>query len=116
MTSGTATLETALWDIPQVVIYRSNSPLSVLIAKKVIKVKFISLVNLIAGREVVRELIQESLTREHLNEEMHKLLNDTTYRDRIYTNYTEIRNILGNEPVSDKTANLMLAYLNEKKD
>ena len=111
VTSGTATLETALWDIPQVVIYRSNSALSVIIAKMVIKVKFISLVNLIAGREVVRELIQENLTREHLNDEMHKLLNDTTYRDRIYTNYTEIRNILGNEPVSDKAANLMIKYL-----
>jgi lipid-A-disaccharide synthase len=111
VTSGTATLETALWDIPQVVIYRSNSALSVIIAKKVIKVKFISLVNLIAGREVVRELIQENLTREHLNDEIYKLLSDTSYRDRIYTNYSEIRNILGNEPVSDKAADLMIKYL-----
>ena len=109
--SGTATLETALWDIPQVVIYRSNSPITVLIVRMVIKVKFISLVNLIAGREVVRELIQENLTREYLNEEMHKLINDSTYRDRIYTNYAEVRNILGNEPVSDKAADLMIKYL-----
>lgn len=114
VTSGTATLETALWDIPQVVIYRSNSALSVFIAKKVIKVKFISLVNLIAGREVVRELVQESLTREHLNDEMRKLLDDTVYRDRIYNDYAEVRNILGNEPVSDKVADLMIKYLKKK--
>jgi len=114
VTSGTATLETALWDIPQVVIYRSNSPITVLIVKMVIKVKFISLVNLIAGREVVRELIQEKLTREHLNDEMLKLLDDTTYRDRIYNDYAEIRNILGNEPVSDKAADLMIKYLKNK--
>jgi lipid-A-disaccharide synthase len=114
VTSGTATLETALWDIPQVVIYRSNSALSVFIAKKVIKVKFISLVNLIAGREVVRELIQENLTREHLNDEMRKLLDDTVYRDRIYKDYAEVRNILGNEPVSDKAADLMIKYLKKK--
>ena len=114
VTSGTATLETALWDIPQVVIYRSNSPVTVLIVKMVIKVKFISLVNLIAGREVVRELIQEKLTREHLNDEMLKLLDDTTYRDRIYNDYAEIRNILGNEPVSDKAADLMIKYLKNK--
>jgi len=96
------------------VIYRSNSPVTVLIVKMVIKVKFISLVNLIAGREVVRELIQEKLTREHLNDEMLKLLDDTTYRDRIYNDYAEIRNILGNEPVSDKAADLMIKYLKNK--
>jgi len=114
VTSGTATLETALWDIPQVVIYRSNSPITVFIARKVIKVKFISLVNLIAGREVVRELIQKNLTRELLNDEMRKLLDDGIYRDRIYTDYAEVRNILGNEPVSDKAADLMIKYLKNK--
>jgi lipid-A-disaccharide synthase len=111
VTSGTATLETALWDVPQVVIYRSNSHISAFIARLVIKVKFISLVNLIAGREVVKEFIQRDLTPENLNSEFDRLYNDTIYRNRIHADYTEIRNILGNEPVSDKAAEYMYNYL-----
>lgn len=111
VTSGTATLETALWDIPQVVIYRTNSPVSMFIARRVIKVKFISLVNLIAGREVVRELIQENLTPEHLHTEVERLYSNEDYRKRILTDYTGIRNILGNETASDKAAALMFGYL-----
>jgi len=111
VTSGTATLETALWEVPQVVIYRSNSPITVLIARMVIKVKFISLVNLIAGREVVRELIQKNLTQEHLHAEVDRLYTDEAYRNRILSDYAEVRNILGNEPVSEKAAVLMMKYL-----
>jgi len=113
VTSGTATLETALWDIPQVVIYRSNSRLSVLIGRMVIKVNFISLVNLIAGREVVKELIQENLTQEHLNMEVNRLLNNENYRNRIMIDYSEIKNLLGSEIVSDKAADLMHKYLKD---
>lgn len=115
VTSGTATLETALWDIPQVVIYRSNSRISVFIGRMVIKVKFISLVNLIAGREVVRELIQKNLTKEHLYDEVNRLVNDETYRKRILIDYAEINNLLGNEPVSDKAADLMYGYLHDTR-
>jgi lipid-A-disaccharide synthase len=113
VTSGTATLETALWDIPQVVVYRSNSRLSMFIGRMLIKIKFISLVNLIAGREVVKELIQKDLSREHLNAEVNRLLNDETYRNRILTDYAEINNLLGNEPVSEKAADLMFNYLKD---
>jgi lipid-A-disaccharide synthase len=113
VTSGTATLETALWDIPQVVIYRSNSRISVYIARLVVKIKFISLVNLIAGREVVKELIQEHLTPEHLYTEADRLFNDETYRNRILNDYAEVRNLLGHEQVSDKTAELMHTYLKD---
>jgi lipid-A-disaccharide synthase len=111
VTSGTATLETALWDVPQVVIYRTNSRISMFIGKLVIKIKFISLVNLIAGREVVKELIQENLTHENLNAEVIRLNNDETYRKRILSDYAEIRNLLGSDPVSDKVADLMYRYL-----
>lgn len=111
VTSGTATLETTLWDVPQVVIYRSSSWLSVTIARLVIKVKFISLVNLIAGREVVRELIQKNLNPDHLHTELDRLIHDDAYRKRIHTDYAEIRNVLGTDPASDKAAVLMLKYL-----
>jgi lipid-A-disaccharide synthase len=111
VTSGTATLETALWDIPQVVVYRSNSHISMFIARMVIKIKFISLVNLIAGREVVKELIQKNLTREHLHSEVNRLINDEVYRQRILSDYAVVRNILGNEPASEKAAELMYNYL-----
>jgi len=111
VTSGTATLETALWDIPQVVIYKSYSRINVWIGRMVIKVKFISLVNLIAGREVVRELIQSDLIPANLNAEVDKLIHNEDYRNRIFYDYAEIRNLLGREPVSEKAAALMMKYL-----
>lgn len=88
VTSGTATLETALWKIPQVVVYKTSS-ISYTIAKRLIKVPFISLVNLIAGREVVKELIQQELNVKSLSDELKRLL-DTTYRDKIIDGYNEI--------------------------
>lgn len=111
VTSGTATLETALWGVPQVVVYRSSSLISFFIARLVVRVKFISLVNLIAGREVVKELIQANLTLENLKNEMDQLLYNQEVRKRILMDYSEIRNILGNDPVSGRAADLMIHYL-----
>src|SRR5690606_21015918 len=73
VTSGTATLETALFEVPEVVCYK-GSRFSYLIAKKLIKVKYISLVNLIMDREVVKELIQDELSEENLKSELRKIL------------------------------------------
>lgn len=112
VTSGTATLETCLWKVPQVVVYKSNW-ISMTIAKMVIKVKFISLVNLIAEKEVVKELIQEKLTPESLHEEMVEILENQRYRNQILDSYEEISTILGKNPVSDKAATLMVDYLKD---
>ncbi len=111
ITSGTATLETALWNVPQVVVYRSTSRISVWIARRVIQVKYISLVNLIARDKIVEELIQDNLTEDNLNREFTTIWEDQNERNRIFTAYKEIKNILGKEPVSDKAARLMYDYL-----
>ena len=82
-----------------------------MIGRMLIKVKFISLVNLIAGREVNRELIQSDLIPDNLNAEVDRLIHDEDYRKRIFNDYAEIRNLLGREPASEKAAALMMKYL-----
>ena len=109
VTSGTATLETALFKIPQVVCYKAN-PISYRIAKAVIKVKFISLVNLIANKELVKELIQNELNSIQLKKELAKLL-EPTYRKQLLTDYIELQEKLGGLGASKRTAELMLQYL-----
>ncbi len=86
VTSGTATLETALFGVPQAVCYRGN-PISFWLAKKLVKVPYISLVNLIMGREVVKELIQTGMNEKTLEAELRKLLEDDAYRDRMEEDY-----------------------------
>ena len=113
ITSGTATLETALWNVPQVVVYKAGSRISFMIARMVIKVKFISLVNLIAGREVVQELIQENLTPVKLANALSILLHDRDVRERMFLDYKEIRDLLGDEPASGRAAKLMIQYLKQ---
>ena len=75
VTSGTATLETALFEVPEAVCYR-GSRISVWIARQLVKVKYISLVNLIMDQETVRELIQADFNKATLKEELHRLLHD----------------------------------------
>lgn len=111
VTSGTATLETALFKIPEVVCYKS-SRFSYEIAKRLVKVKYISLVNLIMDREVVRELIQGDCNSEGIQEELSKLLNDQTYRSALMKNYDELETILGGGGASDKVAESVLLELN----
>jgi lipid-A-disaccharide synthase len=113
ITSGTATLETALWNVPQVVVYKAASRISFMIARMVIKVRFISLVNLIAGREVVKELIQEDLTTGNLVNALNVLLHDRDVREKMFREYKEIRNLLGDEPASGRAAKLMIQYLKQ---
>lgn len=110
VTSGTATLETALFGVPQIVCYRT-SLVTYAIGKMVIKVPFISLVNLIVGREVVKELIQGQFTSRNLVDELKKLLNDSQYQAQMQTGYAELREKLGTHQAAKKAAQLMVNYL-----
>lgn len=93
VTSGTATLETALFDVPEVVCYKGNK-ISYLIAKRLIKIKYICLVNLIMDKEVVKELIQDNLTVENLVTELNKLLYDDDKKGQLQKDYRELRELL----------------------
>lgn len=108
--SGTATLETALFHVPQMVLYKGN-PLSIAIARAVIKIRFISLVNLIMDREIVKELIQQDCTPEKVGQELERLLNDQTYRQTMLDNYDLLDEKMGEAGASAKTADLMIGYL-----
>ena len=106
VTSGTATLETALFEVPEVVCYKGNS-ISYQIAKKMVKIKFISLVNLVMDREVVKELIQEKLTPSNLVTELNKLLNPIT-RDTLIEDYKNLKLKLGGKGASLKAAEIII--------
>lgn len=93
VTSGTATLETALFAVPEVVCYKGSS-ISYQIAKRLIKVKYISLVNLIMDRPVVTELIQDDLTVQNLQKELNALLTDHAKIERLKKDYAELRSLL----------------------
>lgn len=86
VTSGTATLETALFNVPQIVCYKAGS-ISYQIARRLVKLKFISLVNLIMNKEVVKELIQQDLTAENVSKELDDILYDPVKRERIQFDY-----------------------------
>lgn len=106
VTSGTATLETALFGVPEVVCY-TGSALSFAIAKRIVKVPFISLVNLIMEREVVRELIQGDMASGAISDELGRLLNDTAYRQRMVFDLALLKEKLGGEGASDLAARLL---------
>ena len=110
VTSGTATLETALFRVPQVCVYRT-SWFNYQIAKIAIKVPFISLVNLIAAKEVIRELIQDEATVEMISIELKRLVDDSAYRTRMLNEYNKLYTMLDTGSASDNTARLMLKYL-----
>lgn len=112
VTSGTATLETALFRVPEVVCYR-GSALSFWIARRIVNVPYISLVNLIMGREVVTELIQHLLTRESLTRELNRLL-DPGVREKMRSEFNELAEGLGGSGASGRTASLMIQYLKDK--
>jgi lipid-A-disaccharide synthase len=106
VTSGTATLETALFKVPQVVCYK-GSTISYQIAKRIITLKFISLVNLIMDKEVVTELIQNDFTKEKLTKELDRILDDS-HREELFLQYYELEQILGGKGASEKTAKLIV--------
>lgn len=93
VTSGTATLETALFGVPEIVCYKGSN-ISYQIAKRLIKVKYISLVNLIMDKLVVKELIQNELTSENLRDELQLLLTNETKQQQIKNDYEQLKDIL----------------------
>ena len=111
VTSGTATLETALFGVPEVVCYKGSS-ISYQIGKRLVKVKYISLVNLIMDKLVVKELIQHNLTVENLKQELHELLTNGERINAIKKDYAELKQLLskgGN--ASAKAANSIINFL-----
>ncbi len=107
VTSGTATLETALFNVPQVVIYKT-SPFTyyfgqILVLLKIIHVKFFSLVNIILEKEAVKELLQFRLS-ENIKKELDMILEDNKYRDEMLKNYTELKHSIGKPGVSQRVA------------
>lgn len=107
VTSGTATLETALLNIPEVVCYKA-SPISYAIAKRLVKIKFISLVNLIMDREVVRELIQHECNATQIREELELILKGGAKRENMLADYEKMRQNLGGGGASEKVAQSLL--------
>lgn len=110
VTSGTATLETALLNVPQVVLYKAN-PFTVALARKLIRVNYISLVNLIAGKEVVKELIQQDCTPERIRTELSRLLYNTDYRKTMLDHYRDLQEQVGPAGASERAAVKMMNYL-----
>lgn len=110
VTSGTATLETALLRIPQVVLYKGNA-LSIGIARLLVKIRFISLVNLIMDDEVVKELIQEDCNPDKVSKELDDLLHDPLYRTRMLINYDELALKMGEAGASGRAAASMYSFL-----
>lgn len=110
VTSGTATLETALFDVPQVVCY-TTSLISYWIGRAVIKVPYISLVNLIADKPLVTELIQNDLTGRNIIAELKKILFDKAFINKQKEGYQQIREKLGEANSGAKAAELMVKYL-----
>lgn len=110
VTSGTATLETALFKVPEVVCYK-GSWISYQIAKRIITLKYISLVNLILDKEVVTELIQDECTTQRIKEELTTILEDS-HRKKLVAQYDQLEQKLGGKGASQKTAQLIVADLN----
>lgn len=113
VTSGTATLETALFYVPEVVCYKGNK-ISYLIAKNLIKVKYISLVNLIMDKPVVKELIQNDLTPENVEAELKQLLTNHKVQRQLLDDYEDLRYKLGNAGASNNAATVIFDDLNKK--
>lgn len=111
VTSGTATLETALFGVPEVVCY-TGSRLSYYIARKLIKVKYISLVNLIMDQEIVKELIQGELNTKNLVTELNKILHNKEHIAKLRENYNILKLKLGVSGASKKTAELVMGLTN----
>ncbi|MDB9960631.1 lipid-A-disaccharide synthase [Oceanihabitans sp.] len=114
VTSGTATLETALFKVPQVVCYK-GSWLSYQIGKRVVNLDYISLVNLIMDKEVVTELIQNDFNTKRLKKELNKILDDYE-RTKFFVDYYELEKKLGGKGASEKTAEIIYESINPQQD
>lgn len=112
VTSGTATLETALFDVPQVVCYETPVPKLIRFAfNHIIKVKFISLVNLIADREVVPELLADRFTTDNILSALRRILPSGAGREQMLADYREVRQKLGDTVAPDNAAHIMVDLL-----
>jgi len=113
--SGTATLETAYINIPQVVCYRIEAGrFGTWVKDQLVKIPFISLVNLIAGREIVKELFQQYCTPDTVSEELNKILTDRSYREAMLAGYAEVLADLGGPGCAERAASLMIELLSKK--
>lgn len=110
VTSGTATLETALLSVPEVVCYKANR-LSYLIARNLVKVKYISLVNLVMEKAVVKELIQDDCNEANLVKELEQLLHNPDKQRRMLDDLDQLKHRLGNSGASEKAAELIVGML-----
>ena len=110
VTSGTATLETALFEVPEVVCYKGNY-ISYRIAKSIVNISYISLVNVIMDDEIVKELIQGYLNQKLLKEELGKLLNDTPQRSEMLDNFKQLKKSLGGGGASSRAAKIIIEDL-----
>lgn len=116
VTSGTATLETALFRVPQVVCYYlAMGRLISFLRRHILKVKYISLVNLVANREVVRELVADTMTVENVRSELDALLNKDDYRNKMLQEYDRMIKILGPAGASHQAASKMINLLSVRK-
>lgn len=113
ITSGTATLETAIFKVPQAVVYMTN-PINYYLASLFIKIEFFSLVNLISGKEVVKELLQFKIA-ERIQLELNKILKDSDYRNKMLNNYEELHKLIGSPGSSSRIAKRMHELCVENK-
>lgn len=112
VTSGTATLETALYGVPQVVCYKGNK-VSYMLARKLVEVDHISLVNLVSDCEVVKELVQDEMTDTNIKDELEKILPNGSRRDEVLRGYEDMKEKLGTEDGSKQAASLIAKNLDE---
>ena len=116
VTSGTATLETCIFRVPQVVCYETPLPhLIGFLKRHVLNVKWVSLVNLIANREVVRELVAETFSVENIRRELESILPGGAQREQMLSDYDEVHRILGDSHAPDEAARIMIEKLNSDK-
>ena len=116
VTSGTATLETALFRVPQVVCYYlAMGKVISFLRRHILKVKYISLVNLVANKEVVRELVADTMTVSNVRSELDALLNDEAYRNKMLQEYDRMIKILGPAGASRQAALKMIKLLSVRK-
>lgn len=117
VTSGTATLETAILRVPQVVCYYMAPPkLVTFVRKLILHVPFISLVNLVAGREIVTELVADGMTVENVERHLAEILPGGTRREQMLSDYEEMNRILGGPGASERAAKEMINALKKYKD
>ncbi len=110
VTSGTATLETALFDVPQVVCYKAGAVSYFIAINFVVNIEFFSLVNIIMKKEIIKELLQKKLP-ERIDNELNKILNNNEYRSKMLENYQKLKNTLGKSGSPERTAKFIVFSL-----